>query len=183
MTSQVIDLSELSSGNIFDFEKLILTVEKIVKTHNDDHGCVINYINLALVPENRGLSPDDPGYEVCMDAVINLVYATAYRAGAEFLGSHGDREAIETIHQKYSDSMKLTDRVVDAMDLPINIEQLLFAANREWDYVVILASESGAPKITVRAADIIPKCDSCGVEMYPAGRHYICGLCGEVQKP
>ena len=165
-----------------DFDALIAAVSGIVAGRN---GSIINYSSTREILDNIGIAADSTEGRALVTAIPNLIRATAYRKSAEMAAEAGDKSAtgkqVVAVQRKFDASMKLTDQVVDTMKLPINIDEILFAANREWDHALYLGKKSGWLYNSIMVSESSEtECPSCHIGMCPIGKRYMCGLCGVI---
>ena len=188
-------LKFLDSDNKFDYEKFIAAVEtiftamdlsitfgdfpteKISENTKKFRQLGIGYANLGALLMAIGLPYDSPEGENVAAAITSLMTAAAYRRSAELANSVGtfydfenNRESMTNVMRKHANaSLELTDEIVDK-DLHTNAEDVVFAANREWESALKLGSEFGwrnsqasllAPTGTI---GFMMDCDTTGIE-------------------
>jgi len=178
MTNRV-DLLKFYSAGRFDFDGLIMAIEELV-SNVDGEQLMINYTEVNEILSGTNLKRNSAHGRILARALANLIFASAHRSSAEMSKQKPSRRQIDTVQRKYDSSMKLTDRVVDTMKLPININEILFAANREWDYALELSRKNGLRHREITVTELLPttNCPHCNVETYQIGANHICGLCG-----
>jgi ribonucleotide reductase alpha subunit len=84
-------------------------------------------------------------------AVASLLSAVAYRRSAELATAVGVGERLKKdlpnqlkiARKHYQASMNLTDEVVDELKSPVNINEVIFAANLEWDIALEFGEKHG----------------------------------------
>jgi len=177
-----VELSSYNSGAHFDFDGLIARVEKVVANQDDGR---IGYTGVDSVLNGIGLGNSSAEGKTLAAALLNLIMAAAYRRSAELAEAANQSSAsgqqVVSVQRKFDASMKLTDQVVDTMELPINIDEILFAANREWDHALYLGEKFGWQHDLITVHELSePDCDSCNIRMYPVGSYYMCGICGDI---
>ena len=137
----------------------------------------IGYANLGAMLMAIGLPYDsDEGRSVAA-AITSLMTAASYRRSAEMATGVGafhnfaeNAEAMTNVLQRHAQaSLAKTDEIVDK-DLHINAEEIIFAANREWENALKLGVGFGwrnsqasllAPTGTI---GFMMDCDTTGVE-------------------
>ncbi|MDR0956080.1 MAG: vitamin B12-dependent ribonucleotide reductase [Candidatus Nomurabacteria bacterium] len=138
----------------------------------------IGYANLGALLMASGLPYDSKEGQAVAAAITSLMSGAAYRRSAEIaevLGAYAgfapNAADQARIVKKHSDaSLKKTDEVVDNLKLGINADEILFAANREWEDALKLGGENGwrnsqvsllAPTGTIA---FMMDCDTTGIE-------------------
>jgi ribonucleoside-diphosphate reductase alpha chain len=137
----------------------------------------LGYANLGALLMAIGLPYDSPEGQNVAAAITSLMTAAAYRRSAEiaaavgpydgYAANAGPHAAVMRNHA--AASMAKTDDIVD-QDFHINAEDIIFAANREWEEGIKLGAEHGwrnsqasllAPTGTI---GFMMDCDTTGVE-------------------
>jgi ribonucleotide reductase alpha subunit len=83
--------------------------------------------------------------------IASLLSAVAYRRSAELATAVGTSELLKIdlpnqlkiARKHYQVSMKLTDAVVDQLKSPTNLNEVIFAANLEWDIALEFGEKHG----------------------------------------
>jgi ribonucleoside-diphosphate reductase alpha chain len=185
----------LTDNNKFDIEKFTHAVEmiftamdfsisfgefpteKIAENTRKFRQLGIGYANLGALLMAIGVPYDSPEGQSIAAAITSLMTGAAYRQSAELAGSAGafydfakNADAMTAVMRKHAAaSLKLTDEIVDK-DLHINAEDIVFAANREWESGLKLGAENGwrnsqasllAPTGTI---GFMMDCDTTGIE-------------------
>ena len=188
-------LKFLSADGQFDYEKFARAVEiiftamdlsitfgdfpteKISENTKKFRQLGIGYANLGALLMAIGLAYDSPEGQSVAAAITSLMTAAAYRRSAELAGSVGafwdyDKNAramTDVLRKHAAASLKLTDDIVDK-NLHINAEEIVFAANREWENALKLGATHGwrnsqasllAPTGTI---GFMMDCDTTGIE-------------------
>ncbi|MFZ2560043.1 MAG: vitamin B12-dependent ribonucleotide reductase [Candidatus Nanoperiomorbaceae bacterium] len=137
----------------------------------------IGYANLGALLMAIGLPYDSPQGQNVAAAITSLMTGTAYRRSAELAGAVGpfagfakNRDSMTNVIRKHTKaSLALTDKITD-VDHHINAEDIVFAANREWDASQSLGQQYGwrnsqasllAPTGTI---GFMMDCDTTGIE-------------------
>lgn len=137
----------------------------------------IGYANLGALLMALGLPYDSEAGQSVAAAITSLMSAAAYRQSAEMAGVVGpydgffrNRDAQTKVLQRHAQaSLAETDKIVDR-DLHTNAEEIIFAANREWEAALTLGKENGwrnsqasllAPTGTI---GFMMDCDTTGIE-------------------
>ena len=164
-----IDISKfLNDKNKFDIDKFILAVENIVtamdlsvsfgefitekvSTNTRKYRSLgLGYSGLDALLKSIGAPYDSDAGRFIASAIMSLLSATAYRRSAELAAHLGAYECyarnykshIAIVRKHAAISLQKTDEIVDN-DWPTNLEDIIFAANREWSSAVELGVESG----------------------------------------
>lgn len=163
----MIDLSKFISGKRFDFEKYISAVEiaataldisvgfcDFSTTHinsqtKKSRPIGVSFTNLDVILEKFKLSSRSA--RVFSASIADLTSAVAYRRSAELSVAVGNSERLKNnlknqrdiVKKHYEESLRLTDKVVDEMKLDVNINELIFAANLEWDIALDFSKKFG----------------------------------------
>ena len=164
-----LDLLRFFDGKKFNFEKFISAVELTVvylnilvslgdfaTPHIGDQTkkfrpIGISFTNLAALLENLNLKPDSKAAKSLSGAIASLMSATAYRCSAETSAAVGSNTVakkhhanqLQIVKKHYKASMLLTDTIVDDSKMPININEIIFAANLEWDIALEFGEKHG----------------------------------------
>ena len=164
-----IDLLKFVDEKKFDFEKYILAIEMAVTvldisvslgnfstvymdTQTKKFRPIgVSFTNLEAIFGHFKISLNSKAARVLGASIANLTSAVAYRRSAELAVAAGigdplkinlpDQRAIVKKH--YEKSLELTDEVVDEMKFNVNINDLLFAANLEWDIALDFSKKHG----------------------------------------
>ncbi|MCL2451304.1 vitamin B12-dependent ribonucleotide reductase [Candidatus Saccharibacteria bacterium] len=137
----------------------------------------LGYANLGALLMAIGLPYDSPEGQDVAAAITSLMTAAAYRRSAEIAAAVGSYEGYAknaaphtAVMRKHAAvSMAKTDDIVD-QDLHTNAEDIIFAANREWEDGIKLGAEHGwrnsqasllAPTGTI---GFMMDCDTTGIE-------------------
>ena len=137
----------------------------------------IGYANLGALLMAVGLPYDSEEGQNVAAAITSLMTAAAYRRSAEIAATAGPYDGFAkniaphtaVIRKHAAESLKKTDEIVDK-DLHLNAEDIIFAANREWENGLKLGLEHGwrnsqtsllAPTGTI---GFMMDCDTTGVE-------------------
>ncbi|MCL2037696.1 vitamin B12-dependent ribonucleotide reductase [Candidatus Saccharibacteria bacterium] len=137
----------------------------------------LGYANLGAMLMAIGLPYDSQEGQNAAAAITSLMTAAAYRRSAELASSVGtfhnfdkNRDAMTSVLRRHAQaSLEKTDEIVD-QDLHINAEDIIFAANREWENALKLGAEHGwrnsqatllAPTGTI---GFMMDCDTTGIE-------------------
>ncbi len=137
----------------------------------------IGYANLGALLMASGLPYDSVEGQAVAASITSLMTAAAYRRSAEMAEVVGAYDGYAKNAQPHTDvmrkhakaSLKQTDEVVD-MELPINADDIFFAANREWESGLELGKKFGwrnsqasllAPTGTI---GFMMDCDTTGIE-------------------
>ncbi|MDR1970242.1 MAG: vitamin B12-dependent ribonucleotide reductase [Candidatus Nomurabacteria bacterium] len=137
----------------------------------------IGYANLGALLMAIGLPYDSPEGQNVAAAITSLMTAAAYRRSAEIAAAAGPYDGYAknvaphtaVMRQHAAASMAKTDDIVDN-DFNTNAEDIIFAANREWEHGIKLGAEHGwrnsqasllAPTGTI---GFMMDCDTTGIE-------------------
>lgn len=137
----------------------------------------IGYANLGALLMAVGLAYDSPEGQDVAAAITSLMTAAAYRRSAElavavgpYAGYAKNEEPHKQVMRKHAAaSLAKTDEIVDT-DLHMNADEIMFAANREWEDGIKLGAEHGwrnsqasllAPTGTI---GFMMDCDTTGIE-------------------
>jgi ribonucleoside-diphosphate reductase alpha chain len=188
-------LKFLNDDGKFDIDKFITAVEviftamdlsitfgdfptdKITANTRKFRQLGIGYANLGALLMAIGLPYDSPEGQDVAAAITSLMTAAAYRRSAEIAAAAGPYDGYAknvaphtaVMRQHAAASMGKTDDIVDR-DLHINAEDIIFAANREWEDGIKLGAEHGwrnsqasllAPTGTI---GFMMDCDTTGIE-------------------
>ena len=188
-------LKFLKEDGKFDIEKFIKAVEviftamdlsitfgdfpteKITENTRKFRQLGIGYANLGALLMAIGLPYDSPEGQGVAAAVTSLMTGAAYRRSAEIAAAVGPYEGYanniephkEVMRKHATASLEVTDEIVDE-DLHINADDIIFAANREWENGIKLGEKSGwrnsqasllAPTGTI---GFMMDCDTTGIE-------------------
>ncbi|MGE5309759.1 MAG: vitamin B12-dependent ribonucleotide reductase [Sphaerimonospora mesophila] len=151
--------------------------EKITENTRKFRQLGIGYANLGALLMAIGLPYDSPEGQSVAAAITSLMTGAAYRRSAEmaaavgpYAGYANNAEPHKNVMRKHAAaSLKETDQIVD-QDLHINAEDIIFAANREWEDGIKLGAEAGwrnsqasllAPTGTI---GFMMDCDTTGIE-------------------
>ena len=151
--------------------------EKITANTRKFRQLGIGYANLGALLMAIGLPYDSTAGQSVAAAITSLMTAAAYRRSAEMAEAIGPYEGFvknaaphaAVIRKHAAESLKKTDEIVD-QDLHLNAEDIIFAANREWENSLKLGAEFGwrnsqasllAPTGTI---GFMMDCDTTGVE-------------------
>jgi ribonucleoside-diphosphate reductase alpha chain len=151
--------------------------EKISENTKKFRQLGIGYANLGALLMAIGLPYDSVEGQNVAAAITSLMTAAAYRRSAEIASSTEpfynfakNRNAMTNVMRQHAAaSLKTTDEIVDR-DLHTNAEDIIFAANREWESALKLGAEFGwrnsqasllAPTGTI---GFMMDCDTTGVE-------------------
>ncbi len=151
--------------------------EKISRNTKTFRQLGIGYANLGALLMAIGLPYDSPEGQSVAAAITSLMTGAAYRRSAELAESVGafdgflrNRDAMTNVLRKHAAaSLERTDKIVDK-NLHINADEIIFAANREWESALKLGSEAGwrnsqasllAPTGTI---GFMMDCDTTGIE-------------------
>jgi ribonucleoside-diphosphate reductase alpha chain len=164
-----LDLLKFISRQRFDFEKFISAVEIAVVALDASIGfgdfstadmadrtkkfrpIGLGFANLNAVLERLGLEPGSKTAQALAGAIASLLGAVAYRRSAELAAAVGADDHLKQnlpnqsriVKKHYQASMRLTDAVVDELKSSVNINEVLFAANLEWDIALELGKQHG----------------------------------------
>jgi ribonucleoside-diphosphate reductase alpha chain len=164
-----LDLLKFVSKNRFEFEKFIAAVELAITALDVslDFGDFsttgmryqtrrwrpvgLGFTNLEASFEQLKLKPGSQSAKVLASAIANLLSAVAYRRSAELAGAVGVSDGLKkdlpaqlrAVKRHYQASMHLTDAVVDQLKLQVNINELIFAANLEWEIALEFGRKHG----------------------------------------
>ena len=188
-------LKFLKDDGKFDVDKFIAAVEviitamdlsitfgdfptdKITENTRKFRQLGIGYANLGALLMAIGLPYDSEDGQNVAAAITSLMTAAAYRRSAEIAATAGPYDGFAknidphtaVIRKHAEESLKKTDEIVDK-DLHLNAEDIIFAANREWENGLKLGLEHGwrnsqtsllAPTGTI---GFMMDCDTTGVE-------------------
>lgn len=188
-------LKFLNKNGKFDIDKFIKAVEviftamdlsitfgdfptdKITENTRKFRQLGIGYANLGALLMAIGLPYDSPEGQDVAAAITSLMTGAAYRRSAElaaavgpYAGYANNVEPHKNVMRKHAQaSLEVTDEIVDK-DLHINAEDIIFAANREWESGIKLGSTHGwrnsqasllAPTGTI---GFMMDCDTTGIE-------------------
>ena len=188
-------LKFLSEKGKFDVDKFIAAVEvifvamdlsitfgdfptdKITENTRKFRQLGIGYANLGALLMAIGLPYDSPEGQSVAAAITSLMTAAAYRRSAEISATVGPYDGFAknvvphtaVMRQHAAASLAKTDEIVDK-DLHTNAEDIIFAANREWESGIKLGAEYGwrnsqasllAPTGTI---GFMMDCDTTGIE-------------------
>jgi ribonucleotide reductase alpha subunit len=111
----------------------------------------LGFANLNAVLERLCLAPDSKAARALAGAIASLLGAVAYRRSAELAAAVGADNHLKKnlpnqsriVKKHYQASMRLTDAVVDQLKSSVNINEVLFAANLEWDIAIRLGKQHG----------------------------------------
>ena len=151
--------------------------EKIAENTRKFRQLGIGYANLGALLMAIGLPYDSPEGQDVAAAITSLMTATAYRRSAEmaaavgpYAGYANNVEPHKAVMRKHATaSLDKTNDIVDA-DLHLNAEDIIFAANREWESGIKLGADYGwrnsqasllAPTGTI---GFMMDCDTTGIE-------------------
>jgi ribonucleoside-diphosphate reductase alpha chain len=151
--------------------------EKITANTRKFRQLGIGYANLGALLMAIGLPYDSPEGHSVAAAITSLMTGAAYRRSAEMAAAVGAYEGFEpnakahaaVIEKHASASLAKTDEIVDH-DFHINAEDIIFAANREWENALKLGANYGwrnaqasllAPTGTI---GFMMDCDTTGIE-------------------
>ena len=151
--------------------------EKITANTRKFRQLGIGYANLGALLMAIGLPYDSPEGQNVAAAITSLMTAVAYRRSAEMAAAVGPYDGYAknvaahtaVMRQHAAASMAKTDDIVDK-EFNTNAEDIIFAANREWEDGIKLGAENGwrnsqasllAPTGTI---GFMMDCDTTGIE-------------------
>ncbi|MDR1197066.1 MAG: vitamin B12-dependent ribonucleotide reductase [Candidatus Nomurabacteria bacterium] len=186
----------LDEDGVFDVDKFVAAIETIftamdisvifgdfptdaiTKNTKKYRQLGIGYANLGALLMATGLPYDSKEGQAVAAGITSLMTAAAYRRSAEIAAAVGPYDGFKdnelsqakVVKKHHKASMSKTDEVVDEMDLAINVDDIFFAANREWENAIAIGEEFGwrnsqasllAPTGTI---GFMMDCDTTGIE-------------------
>jgi len=151
--------------------------EKITANTRKFRQLGLGYANLGALLMAIGLPYDSEEGQNVAAAITSLMTAASYRQSAEIAAAIGAYDGFgrnaashtAVVRKHAQASLRKTDEIVD-QDLHINAEDIIFAANREWESSLKLGAEHGwrnsqtsllAPTGTI---GFMMDCDTTGIE-------------------